>query len=361
MFTTTTFRRQFVLPLCGALALGALAPAGGGLTRAHAASTARSHGTDAAFQCAATPLGAATTFNVFILGDATQQNADTQGRLAVGGNATLTNYDVGLTLGGPVGAALVVGGNLTYTNGAVHDGDATYGGTLAQTFVAFPQGGTFRQETPLDFAAAGSQLRTLSSYYATLPANGTTTVRNGVITLTGTDPRLDVFSVSGDAVAGASGLAIDAPAGATVLVNVSGSAVTLANGGFDNLTGVTSAHVLFNFAQATSLTLSNVDVGGSILAPSAAITFLPSLVTGALVGASLSSGGQANSGQANTTPFTGCLPVAGGPPAGGPGAATPELGSGELLATGLLPLGLLALYRRRRARRGAKRGEPATA
>ena len=318
MFTTTTFRRSFVLPLCGALALGALAPVSGGL--AHAASAAH-HGADATYQCAASPLGAATTFNVFVLGNATQQNADTQGRLAVGGNATLTNYDVGLTLGNSVGAALVVGGNLTYTNGAVHDGDATYGGTLAQTFVAFPQGGVFRQATPLDFAAADSQLRTLSSYYASLPANGTTTVRNGVITLTGTDPRLDVFSVSGDAVAGASGLAIDAPTGATVLVNVGGQTLTLANGGFDNLMGVTSAHVLFNFAQATSLTLSNVNVGGSILAPSAAVNFRPSLITGTLVGASLVSGGQANSGQANsgqansgqanTTPFTGCLPPVG--------------------------------------------------
>jgi len=352
MFTDKTLRRLFVLPACGALALGALAPAAGGFTRAHASGGPRNGASN--YQCTKRPLGAATDYNVFILGDATQYNSDTQGRLAVGGNATLTNYSVGATLGSFVGDALVVGGNLTLNSVAVHYGNAAYGGTLTQSKVTFPEGGSFRQGSPLNFTKAGADLQSLSRDYASLQTNGTTTVQGGFITLTGTNARLNVFSVSGSAVSSANGLSINVPAGSTVLVNVDGSSDQIANAGFANLTGVSFDHVLFNFYQATSLTLSNTTVAGSILAPSAAINFQPSLTTGALIGASLYSGGQNNGGQNNggqnnggqnnggqnnggqnnggqnnggqnnggqnnTTPFTGCLPKFQGLNQGGQG------------------------------------------
>ena len=40
-------------------------------------------------------LGIANDFNIFVFGDHTQSNVDSEGRVAVGGNATYTDYGVG--------------------------------------------------------------------------------------------------------------------------------------------------------------------------------------------------------------------------------------------------------------------------
>jgi len=314
-------RRPTLLLLTGALALAPLAAVAAGTgsaAAAHKPHTATT--TTTATTCSATPLGAATPFNVFVTGDASLQGSDSEGALAVGGNATLRDYSVGATLPNSNGTrdALVVGGNLTFTNGAVQNGNAVYGGTSALINVTFPQGGSAQQGSVLNFGTAATQLGSLSAYYATLTPNGTTSVQNGSVTLSGSNSTLNVFTVSGTDVAGARSVTINAPASSTVLVNIDG-----ATGGFTTasftLNGVDASHVLYNFPQATTLNLQHVAIQGSILAPSAAIDFTAGVINGTLVGASLNGGGQSNSGQANsgqanagqsnTQPFTGCLPA----------------------------------------------------
>ena len=321
-------RRPPLILLTGALALAPLASMVGVTGSAYAA-----HTTSAASDttpCATTPLGAATPFNVFVTGDASLQGSDSEGALAVGGNATLRDYSVGATLPTSNGTrnVLVVGGNLTFTNGAVQNGNAVYGGKGTLTNVTFPQGGSAQQGSVLDFGAATTQLRGLSTYYATLTTNGTTSVQNSALTLSGSSTTLNVFTVSGSAVAGARSVTINAPASSTVLVNIDGTTGGFTNANF-TLTGVDASHVLYNFYQATALTLQNVAIQGSILAPSAAIDFTAGVITGTLVGASLNSGGQANSGQANsgqsnTGPFTGCLPTPSQSESGSGSGPTPQ-------------------------------------
>ncbi len=326
-------RRPALLLLTGAMALAPLASVVAGTGSANAAHKPHKPDTattTTATTCAPTPLGAATPFNVFVTGDAALQGSDSEGALAVGGNATLRDYSVGATLPNSNGTrnVLVVGGNLTFTNGAVQNGNAVYGGVGMLTNVTFPQGGKAQQGSVLDFGAATTQLRGLSTYYATLATNGTTSVQNGALTLSGSSTTLNVFTVSGSAVAGARSVTINAPASSTVLVNIDGTTGGFTNANF-TLNGVDASHVLYNFPQATTLTLQNVAIQGSILAPSAAIDFTAGVINGTLVGASLNSGGQANSGQANsgqansgqansgqansgqsnTGPFTGCLPA----------------------------------------------------
>jgi choice-of-anchor A domain-containing protein len=64
-----------------------------------------------------TPLGTALNYNALIFGSLTNVNGgDTEGWLAVGGDANLTSWGVGNRLTpNPASDALIVGGNLTYT------------------------------------------------------------------------------------------------------------------------------------------------------------------------------------------------------------------------------------------------------
>ncbi|MGL4791209.1 MAG: collagen-binding domain-containing protein, partial [Anaerotignaceae bacterium] len=69
-----------------------------------------------------TNFGVANAYNVFVIGNMTLSNTDAEGRVAIGGNATLTNYGVGssITPLPPYGtdASLVIGGNINITNGS---------------------------------------------------------------------------------------------------------------------------------------------------------------------------------------------------------------------------------------------------
>ncbi len=60
-------------------------------------------------------FGFANDFNVYTINDHTQSNVDSEGRVAVGGNATYTNYGVGsaLTLS-LTRADLIVGGDIRF-------------------------------------------------------------------------------------------------------------------------------------------------------------------------------------------------------------------------------------------------------
>ncbi len=255
--------------------------------------------------CSADPLGVAGRFNLFALGNVTQSGTDTAGRLAAAGNVTLSNYSVGqsLTATGGDDDVLIAGGALSFTGGTVSHGNVVYGGTVGLTSVSVPNGSA-RQDAPVDFAGASRALTILSSYWASLAVNGTTTVQPWKqIQLAGNSATLNVFSVHGSDLAVAVGLSIQVPAGSTALVNVDGASDKMQNFGFQ-LTGVANGQVFLNFYQATSLSISGIGVPGTVMAPRAAISFNNGNVNGTLIGASVAGGGQSNQYL-----FTGCLPV----------------------------------------------------
>jgi len=264
----------------------------------------------AAGACTANPLGAATGDNVFVSGNFTSTASDTQGRLAAGGDVSLTNYSIGAALV-PADAdsdVLIAGGALNFHAGAVAYGNAVSQGRGTLDGVTFASGNGYQQGAVLDFGAAAHTLRGTATGNAARSANGTTAFQYNQLTLTGTDARVNVFAVSGANLSVANSLTINAPAGSTALVNVSGDAIRLQNEGFA-LHGVDRTHVLYNFPQATTLTLTNVGIDGSILAPFAAIAFDNGAITGQLIGASFT-----GPGQANNAPFAGCLPASSSTP-----------------------------------------------
>jgi choice-of-anchor A domain-containing protein len=247
-------------------------------------------------------------YSLFILGDIDLSNSSSGGRVAAGGNAILTNVEVGAQLSNSAGARddLIVGGDLTYTDGQVFNGNVVYGGTATLTNVAIPNG-TARQDTPVDFAATAVELRELSTDLAGVTPNGTATVLpSGAVTLDGTDPVLNVFTVDAADLltlpASPDAVTINAPAGSTVLINISGDAQVV--GGFGIvLNGVGKQHVLYNFPESTQLTVEAgpSQIPGTVLAPFAAVTFDNAGIDGTLIGASLT-----GSGMALISPFQGC-------------------------------------------------------
>jgi len=252
-------------------------------------------------------LGAAQDYNLFILGDVNLSNTDAEGRVAAGGNATFENYSVASKLSTSTANALVVGGNLGFTNGTV-TGDLHVGGSTGLTRVNVT-GGTFHDE-PIDFTTAGASLNALSFFLASQPSTGTVGAGPLGLTLTGNSNALNVFNLTAAQLASANnnGLNINAPVGSTVVINVDGASHSLANfqmyvNGSASESNPLINSILFNFANATNLTDSNVSVYGSILAPNAALDFGYLHVNGTLIGASLT-----GHVEVHNYPFTGTLP-----------------------------------------------------
>ncbi|GMU06440.1 choice-of-anchor A family protein [Corallococcus caeni] len=212
-------------------------------------------------------------YNLFVLEDYLQGN-EVQGKLAAGRNISLQNFSVGGMLpASDTANVLVAGGNLSLSNGYVW-GDARYGGTLTQQSNVFYPRGNVARATPINFTNQGSALRALSAELGALPTNGTATRESwGGVTLTGKDPKVNVFDVKASYFTGAVLLSINAPANSLAVINVRGTSATFTNFGHTFSGGIDEHGILFNFPEATSLTAFDYGFYGTVLAPNANVSF----------------------------------------------------------------------------------------
>jgi choice-of-anchor A domain-containing protein len=190
------------------------------------------------------PLAAATDFNVFVLEDAVFSTGFVGGRVAIGDDATIEGATIGTFEASGAGAdhlpesnggrdTLVVGGHLEFRFGRVGKGNVTCGdcspADIGQVFE--PGSGNTWYETPptgIDFAQAAVAFTALSDRIGQLPANGTVQIGQDLVTFTGTDNDLNVFSVSAaDLVQSTTSprVVFEVPTGASVIVNVTGPVV----------------------------------------------------------------------------------------------------------------------------------------
>ncbi len=227
------------------------------------------------------------SFNAVIFQNFTSQSSDVEGTLAVGGNATLFNYSINQSNAPYNGYGLVVGGNLTFTNGTVwNSGQTYYGGTLNSWAVNYTGGTvTAPAASPVDFGALQSSANSLSSNYAGLAVNGSTSyvtpdlvnpagsgnAQGLKLTGDGTS-TLQVFSVDGNLLGGRNEISLsNIPSFASIVLNVSGTNTGLHNLDSSNPFNLYAGRVLFNFYQATTVTLDHTAPYASILAPLATI------------------------------------------------------------------------------------------
>ncbi|MFE6978998.1 choice-of-anchor A family protein [Streptomyces sp. NPDC057682] len=344
----------------------ALAALGGalvlGLTVAPAAQA-----TPAAGDCATNAFGIAGQYGEFVLGDDVH-SPDAEGAVAVGGNADFRGgFSVGNELTSaqvdalPGRASLVVRGDLLNGGSAtvVMKGNAVVGGSVKDRAVEMHNGTFAKKADLIDFDGEFTKLRAYSDALADEQATAGTEVRlDGTrLTLTGTDTGRNVFSVPASQLEKAKEVFVKVPAGATTIVNVTGTAYDMASAGTtgfflsggqdfvldDKLQsandGAVRARLLWNFPDATKIAKSSLAAWpGSVLAPRAHLE----LGTGAPVNGSVWVASLHGSGGAETHhfPFTGCLPEVPGtttpspstpattPPATGtPSASAPPTGS----------------------------------
>jgi len=250
---------------------------------------------DSAQSVQAFDLGTAENYNALILQNMNAQNTDAEGRVAVGGNATLTNYGIGSSLTNSHGTdnRLVVGGNLSYNGGQIFGGDAVVGGTV-NTLVYFncSPNCAVKSGQVIDFNTAAQQYDSLAQSLGALGATGTTQYQYGGIELQGNNSSLNIFTINGSEFSSSTYLNFnDIGSNSTVLLNITGNNIDIQNFGL-NLNGVNKQDILFNFVNATQLTTSGFSFEGSVLAPFANFSFSNGNLEGTLIANSLSGNGE---------------------------------------------------------------------
>jgi choice-of-anchor A domain-containing protein/uncharacterized repeat protein (TIGR01451 family)/uncharacterized repeat protein (TIGR02543 family) len=226
-------------------------------------------------------------YNVFLLENYTGGH-DIEGKVAAGGDISMTDFSVGIRVpASNLANTLVAGGNLTLSRGAVH-GDARYGNSYsAGTSVVYPRGAV-AQGTPIDFAARFAELRNLSSRLGRVPANGTTRRETwGGIYLSGAHSTLNVFDLNAGDLTGAKLFDIHAPAGSLAVVNIRGGSASLSGFSFTFSGGIDQRGVLFNFVNASSIDAKAIGIRGTVLAPHARVTFSNGSFNGGIYAVSL--------------------------------------------------------------------------
>ena len=266
-------------------------------------------------------LGTANGYGEFILNNSTRSSTDAQGKVAVGGNANFSGglsvaseqakgAGVNLVVGGnfsesndSINGSVVVGGTTTYNNPTIYGnlngngtinlsggggtvtGIVTHGSTFIQGGATIGGSATGITALPIDFAAEKAFLLNLSAaqykasdpslVFAAPPGNYTNPYFNfayNQIFLNATDADKHFYNITGAQLGSAnSGLVINASKDATIVFNVSGNNITIPNTGFTLTGGIQMNHILFNFLDATSITLSG-SAYGTYLAPKATIT-----------------------------------------------------------------------------------------
>lgn len=244
-------------------------------------------------------FGPAADYNLFVIDTLIQPSSDTEGKVAVGGYADLRNYSVGDKLPEHSGNVLVVGTHLTFISGRVYNGSAVYEDFITSTTQFTADDGIFR-DSVINFDYARTYLQDLSNQLSSLAQTDTVSFEYGHIQLVGHNTNLNVFNVDGSMISQANNFTVDVPAGSTVIVNITGEAITW-RGGFV-VTGTTRDKVLLNFVNAKQLTISNIDITASFLAPKATLNFASGIITGQVVVKSMF-----GAGQFNLNSFTGVI------------------------------------------------------
>lgn len=249
-------------------------------------------------------LGPAAPYNVFVLKDITQPSSDTEGRMAVGRNANLDNYSVGDKLPNSNGTddVLVVGRKITFGSGRVFHGNVVYGRFKNIGSQVSVDEGTVRQDTVVDFAAAETYLKNLSDQLRLYPITNNTVFDIPNLSMVGSNPFINVFEVKGSDLTDANSVLIDVPNGAVVIINISGNNINW-SGGLE-VRGTDYTNVIYNFYKARKITISHIDVTGTILAPKARVNFISGVQNGQMIAKFVE--GQ---GQFNHKPFVGNIPL----------------------------------------------------
>lgn len=236
--------------------------------------------------------GGTNGFNTIVLNDAVLENVDTQGRMYVGNNFTTPGYTVGSNM--PYSTTrmdLIVGNNLTVQASSslwgltVQNGLIAYGGSITgQEYINInltaPVAGTppgVVYSKPMVPAEVTADMRAWSTSLAALTATGSV---SGSTFFCGSEPLCVIFASPSNLT---SAVTVSAPTGTMVVINVNGTSATMSNYAVTLQGGTVKNNVLYNFYQATNLSVSAISVQGSVLAPLADLYFTNANIEGQVI------------------------------------------------------------------------------
>lgn len=286
-------------------------------------------------------LGVASNYNAFIFNDYNTNGNSIGGALAVGGNANLPGNSISNGSNNPYG--LVVGGNLSAAWGGSLNGNAWIGGTNYTTQQYTISGQVSTPSTaaaPVDFAAAKTSLTSLSSQLASISATGSYSAvdqwnPNSKI-FTGSGASVEFFSLNASDIGSFNNLYFSSiVAGTTLIFNVAGDSANLT---WQWQALGSSYNVLFNFYEASNVTLSGLSINANILAVDATINQGSGNLYGTVV---------ANNWNNSVTLGNGGFATASSPLFNNITAAVPEPHHYALLLAGLTVILVTAKRRRR--------------
>lgn len=283
------------------------------------------------------PFETVSDYNAIVFGNAYAEGGDTEGRLAVGGDFTAKWYSVGTAASANASMySLVVGGNLdAHGKWQVFNGNTAYGGKLVKSPSMDPAYTIVNTSGVVDFAAIKAQMQTVSSYLSSLAGNGIAEYDGySTVNLVGNNTTLNVFNLTQEQAekwASVNSRVISVPAGSTVIINVCGENASLHYG--LTLEGVSSTNVIYNYYEATSLSITSMALEGSLLAPNASLSLISANVNGIAV---VNESSQIYGGEYHNKEFSGDVP------------STQALPEPSGLVLGAMGFGILIPYMRRK-------------
>jgi choice-of-anchor A domain-containing protein len=303
---------------------------------------------------AASPLGIAANYNVFLGGSFISSNTDVAGQLAAGGNISVSSFGLATYLNPSANGTdtVIAGGTLNAPNSQLDYGNAWAANVGTAPSLANPsqQSVSTSGADPIAFATQMAALQVLSNSLAGISTNNSDLTQYSYADdIVATAPGLNVISVDNSFFSNNRELDVTLGANSTLLINVTGSSFNgpvagiKVNGSALNGQSTTTAagQILWNMPDVTSFTIPGGWMG-TVLAPDAAVTTGYNQFSGTLIAGSYN-----GNDEFHTNPFTGTLPDPLAP------TQVPEPGTFALIGTGLV--GAALLTRRQRAKRASSR------
>jgi len=216
-------------------------------------------------------FGAASKFNLYASGNITLRGVDSAGTICTGGSAFISAYSVLNLKQFPliVKGDLNIGGVLLSLSGSVVVGGNKLGDLV------FLNGGILSSVFPLDISLTTAHLLSLSTCWAGLAVTGLSALAYGKTTFTCRgESNVQVFNMAAEDFHsfGSYGYEfVGCSASQTIVINVAGFIVNIQNGQ-GTYGSISPSKVVFNFYQATSITIKNTAFISTVLAPLAVIT-----------------------------------------------------------------------------------------
>ena len=199
--------------------------------------------------------------------------------------------------GASVAGSVMGGGDLLEGSGSI-SGDLVLAGEDQAGLSVTVQGDTVEHcpySPVLDLVALEGWFDQASASVAALEPSCAATEQWGELSIV-VDAGINVVELEARDLEEAWGVTVRGPADAELYINLVGESLSLDGMVWSYLDGVQSETVLLNLPEVTDLDIVQGDHQVNMLAPSADVTFPSGLVTGNLVAASLSGGGQVNCG-----------------------------------------------------------------